>query len=71
MLTANADIRSGNGSVAEGKSDKATVTLKLADDDLEALAKGESLRDLYQHGRIRIDGDVRVAHKLNFFKGLV
>ena len=60
----------GNGAVTEGKNDKATVTLKLADDDLEALAKGESLRDLYQHGRIRIDGDVRVAHKLTFFKGL-
>ena len=58
-------------------SDPATVqkaalaTLTVADDDLVALAKGENLRDLYMHGRIRIDGDVRVAHKLNFFKGLV
>ncbi|MBS2017550.1 MAG: SDR family NAD(P)-dependent oxidoreductase [Deltaproteobacteria bacterium] len=60
----------GSGAVSEGKNDKAAVTLKLADEDLEALAKGESLRDLYQHGRIRLDGDVRVAHKLNFWKGL-
>jgi len=59
-----------NVAVKEGKGE-ADTTLKLADDDLEALAKGESLKDLYQHGRVRIDGDVRVAHKLTFFKGLV
>ena len=38
---------------------------------IEALAKGETLRDHYQRGNIRIDGDARVAQKLNFFKGLV
>ncbi len=64
------DLKNGAGSVKEGKS-AADVTLKLADDDLEALAKGETLRDLYQRGRIRIDGDARVAAKLSFFKGLV
>ncbi len=61
----------GAGAIKEGTDAKAAVTLKLSDDDLEALAKGEALRDLYQHGRVRIDGDARVAHKLNFFKGLV
>ena len=60
----------GAGSIKEGK-DKANVTLTLSDEDLEALAKGETLRDLYQHGRVRLDGDARVAHKLTFFKGLV
>jgi 3-hydroxyacyl-CoA dehydrogenase/3a,7a,12a-trihydroxy-5b-cholest-24-enoyl-CoA hydratase len=64
------DLKNGDGSIKDGKG-TADITLKLADDDLEALAKGENLRDLYQRGRIRIDGDVRVAHKLNFFKGLV
>jgi (3R)-3-hydroxyacyl-CoA dehydrogenase / 3a,7a,12a-trihydroxy-5b-cholest-24-enoyl-CoA hydratase / enoyl-CoA hydratase 2 len=59
----------GAGTIAEGKG--GDVTLTLADDDLVALAKGEPIRDLYQHGRIRLDGDVRIAHKLNFFKGLV
>jgi (3R)-3-hydroxyacyl-CoA dehydrogenase / 3a,7a,12a-trihydroxy-5b-cholest-24-enoyl-CoA hydratase / enoyl-CoA hydratase 2 len=63
-----ADFRSGT--VKEGTA-KAEATLRLADDDLVALAQGESLRDLYQHGRVRIDGDPRVAHKLTFFKGLV
>ena len=61
----------GAGAIKEGTDAKAAVTLRLSDDDLEALAKGEALRDLYQHGRVRIDGDARVAHKLNFFKGLV
>jgi (3R)-3-hydroxyacyl-CoA dehydrogenase / 3a,7a,12a-trihydroxy-5b-cholest-24-enoyl-CoA hydratase / enoyl-CoA hydratase 2 len=61
----------GNGAISEGDTKGASITLTLGDDDLVALAKGENLRDLYQHGRIRIDGDPRVAHKLNFFKGLV
>ncbi len=60
----------GGGKITEGKS-AADTTLTLSDDDLVALAKGESLRDLYQHGRVRIDGNTRVAHKLNFWKGLV
>jgi (3R)-3-hydroxyacyl-CoA dehydrogenase / 3a,7a,12a-trihydroxy-5b-cholest-24-enoyl-CoA hydratase / enoyl-CoA hydratase 2 len=61
----------GNGAITEGSAKGAAITLTLSDDDLVALAKGENLRDLYQHGRIRIDGDPRVAHKLTFFKGLV
>jgi 3-hydroxyacyl-CoA dehydrogenase/3a,7a,12a-trihydroxy-5b-cholest-24-enoyl-CoA hydratase len=60
----------GAGAITQGTG-KADVTVKLSDDDLEALAKGEPLRDLYQHGRVRIDGDPRIAHKLTFFKGLV
>jgi 3-hydroxyacyl-CoA dehydrogenase/3a,7a,12a-trihydroxy-5b-cholest-24-enoyl-CoA hydratase len=64
------DLKNGAGSIKEGAG-AADVTLKLSDDDLEALAKGENFRDLYQRGRIRLDGDARVAQKLNFFKGLV
>ena len=60
----------GGGAVTEGKA-AADATLTLSDDDLVALAKGETLRELYQHGRVRIDGNTRVAHKLNFWKGLV
>ncbi|HVJ92115.1 MAG TPA: SCP2 sterol-binding domain-containing protein, partial [Labilithrix sp.] len=59
----------GTGTVTEGKSD-AQVTLTLSDDDFVALGKGEALRELYQHGRVRIDGDTRIAHKLTFWKGL-
>ncbi|HVH46025.1 MAG TPA: SCP2 sterol-binding domain-containing protein, partial [Labilithrix sp.] len=60
----------GAGSVTEGADKGAAVTLTLTDEDLVALTKGESLRDLYQHGRVRVDGDARIAHKLTFFKGL-
>ena len=61
----------GEGKVAEGKPSSAAVTLTLTDADLVALAKGETLRDLYQHGRVRLDGDARIAQKLGFWKGLV
>ncbi|MDB4943604.1 MAG: Oxidoreductase, short chain dehydrogenase/reductase family [Labilithrix sp.] len=64
------DLKNGAGSVTEGKG-PADVTLKLADEDLEALARDGDLKDLYQRGKVRIDGDARVAHKLSFFKGLV
>ena len=60
----------GAGSVKEGTG-AADVTLKLSDGTLEALAKGESLRDHFQRGDIRVDGDMRIVPKLNFFKGLV
>ena len=64
------DLKNGAGSVKEGGG-AADLTLKLSDDDLQALANGENLRDLYQRGRIRLDGDARLAQKLNFWKGLV
>jgi 3-hydroxyacyl-CoA dehydrogenase/3a,7a,12a-trihydroxy-5b-cholest-24-enoyl-CoA hydratase len=64
------DLKTGAGSVTEGKG-AADVTLKLADEDLAALAQGETVRDLFQRGRVRIDGDMKVAPKLNFWKGLV
>jgi 3-hydroxyacyl-CoA dehydrogenase/3a,7a,12a-trihydroxy-5b-cholest-24-enoyl-CoA hydratase len=62
----------GAGAVREGKDSKATTRLRVADGDLVALCKDPpSARDLYQHGTLRVDGDVRVAHKLTFLKDLV
>ena len=46
------------------------ATLTIADADLPALASG-NVRNLYQHGKLRVDGDVTVAHRLGFLKGLV
>ncbi len=58
-------------SVTQGAAAGATATLTLADADLAALARGAaSARDLFQHGRLRVDGDVSVAHRLGFLKGL-
>ena len=42
----------------------------LADEDLAELVKGHVASDLHQRGKLRIDGDVRLAHKLGLFKGL-
>jgi 3-hydroxyacyl-CoA dehydrogenase/3a,7a,12a-trihydroxy-5b-cholest-24-enoyl-CoA hydratase len=50
-------------------SDTAT-TITVADADLPALADGK-VRELYQHGKLRVDGDVSVAHRLGFTKGVI
>jgi len=48
----------------------AKATLTIADADLPTLASG-NVRSLYQHGKLRVDGDVSVAHRLGFLKGLI
>jgi 3-hydroxyacyl-CoA dehydrogenase/3a,7a,12a-trihydroxy-5b-cholest-24-enoyl-CoA hydratase len=48
------------------------ATLTLSDEDLTALAKGEATaKDLYMHGALRVDGDVKVAHRLGIFNKLI
>jgi 3-hydroxyacyl-CoA dehydrogenase/3a,7a,12a-trihydroxy-5b-cholest-24-enoyl-CoA hydratase len=49
--------------------DSKTV-LVIADADLPALAAG-NIKSLYQHGKVRIDGDISVAHRLGFLKGVI
>ncbi|HTB78068.1 MAG TPA: SCP2 sterol-binding domain-containing protein, partial [Polyangiaceae bacterium] len=62
----------GPGEVREGTDAKATTTLRIDDADLAALSKDPSTaRDLYQHGKLKVIGDVRVAQKLGFLKDLV
>ena len=65
------DLKSATPSVKEGKDAAAETTLRLADEDLSELVKGHSASDLHQRGKLRVDGDVRIAHKLGLFKGLV
>jgi 3-hydroxyacyl-CoA dehydrogenase/3a,7a,12a-trihydroxy-5b-cholest-24-enoyl-CoA hydratase len=60
----------GKGAVREGSDPKAAVTFTLDDADLAALSKKDGARDLYQHGKLRVDGDVRLAQKLSFLNGL-
>ncbi|HEX4870032.1 MAG TPA: SCP2 sterol-binding domain-containing protein, partial [Moraxellaceae bacterium] len=58
--------------ITGGDSANAATKLGIADADLAALAKGEAeARDLYQHGKLRVDGDVAPAHALGIFKGLL
>ena len=57
---------------AEGTAANAATTLVIDDADLGALASGKAdLRDLYQHGKLRVNGDVMPAHQLAFLKGLL
>ena len=51
---------------------KPTTTFTLADADLVTLASGKATpRELFQRGKMRIDGDITVAHRLGLLKGLV
>ncbi|MFO0649372.1 MAG: SDR family NAD(P)-dependent oxidoreductase [Polyangiales bacterium] len=51
--------------VSEGKASDAAAYLILSDDDLAGIASGAaSARSLFMRGQLRIDGDVRVAHRL-------
>jgi 3-hydroxyacyl-CoA dehydrogenase/3a,7a,12a-trihydroxy-5b-cholest-24-enoyl-CoA hydratase len=61
----------GAGAVREGTEPKATTVLRIEDADLAALAKDPSqAQSFYQHGKLRVDGDVRPARKLSFLKDL-
>jgi 3-hydroxyacyl-CoA dehydrogenase/3a,7a,12a-trihydroxy-5b-cholest-24-enoyl-CoA hydratase len=62
----------GAGAVREGTDAAAAATLRIDDADLVALSKDPSIaRDLYQHGKLKVTGDVRIAQKLGFLKDLI
>jgi len=66
------DLKTGAGSVKEGTITDATTTLTISDDDLAELAKGAvDARELFQQGKLRVDGDITVAHRLGFLKKLI
>jgi (3R)-3-hydroxyacyl-CoA dehydrogenase / 3a,7a,12a-trihydroxy-5b-cholest-24-enoyl-CoA hydratase / enoyl-CoA hydratase 2 len=51
---------------------KVDAVCTLGDADLAALASGKaSARQLFQQGKLRIDGDLSVGHRLGFLKGLI
>lgn len=54
------------------KGHKPATVLTLADADLAALASGKATaQSLFQRGRLRVDGDVQLAHKLGFLDQLI
>jgi 3-hydroxyacyl-CoA dehydrogenase/3a,7a,12a-trihydroxy-5b-cholest-24-enoyl-CoA hydratase len=66
------DLSSGAGSVKEGTDPKAATLFTLEGQHLLALVKGTgSAHDLFQHGQLRVDGDVHYAKKLGILKDLV
>ena len=65
------DLSKAPGAVASGAQPDATATLTLSDEDLGALVADVSqARALFQQGKLRIDGDMKVAHRLGFLKNL-
>jgi 3-hydroxyacyl-CoA dehydrogenase/3a,7a,12a-trihydroxy-5b-cholest-24-enoyl-CoA hydratase len=61
----------GAGTVREGKEAKANAVFRVSDADLVLLSRDPALsRDFFQRGKLRVDGDVRFAHKLSFLKDL-
>jgi 3-hydroxyacyl-CoA dehydrogenase/3a,7a,12a-trihydroxy-5b-cholest-24-enoyl-CoA hydratase len=51
---------------------KIDATLTISDADLVALVTGKATaKRLYQHGQLRVDGDVTVAHRLGFLNNLI
>jgi len=66
------DMRKSPGSVETGQNGEAAVTFTISDGDLKSLVSGEaSAHDMYMRGSLRVDGDVRVAQRLAFLKGLL
>ncbi|MFI4980721.1 MAG: SCP2 sterol-binding domain-containing protein, partial [Nevskiales bacterium] len=66
------DLSGKSPRVEQGQSDKAATVFGIADEDLAALASGAAdARDLYQRGKLRVDGDVRLAHGLAVFSKLI
>jgi 3-hydroxyacyl-CoA dehydrogenase/3a,7a,12a-trihydroxy-5b-cholest-24-enoyl-CoA hydratase len=58
------------GTVQQGMTDEPAAVFTLSDQDLEALAGGASAQDFFQRGKLRIDGDVRLARQLGILAGL-
>ena len=51
---------------------KVDAVCTINDADLAALASGKATaRQLFQQGKLRIDGDISVGHRLGFLKGLI
>ena len=65
------NLKDGKGGVTEGTDAKATATITLADEDLGELATTGAAKELYMNGKLRLDGDAKVAHRLTFFKALI
>ncbi|MDB4993501.1 MAG: Oxidoreductase, short chain dehydrogenase/reductase family protein [Myxococcaceae bacterium] len=66
------DLKNGAGSVTEGTAKGADAVLTITTEDLVALASGSaSAQALFQQGKLKVDGDVRPAHKLGFLNGVL
>ena len=66
------DLENAPPALESGETDGATTTITIADADLAELSSGAATpQSLFQKGKLRVDGDVEPAHRLNFLKGLI
>jgi 3-hydroxyacyl-CoA dehydrogenase/3a,7a,12a-trihydroxy-5b-cholest-24-enoyl-CoA hydratase len=66
------DLKNRPPALKTGETDGATTIIMIADADLAELSSGEkTTQSLFQRGKLRIDGDMQPAHRLNFLKGLI
>ena len=66
------DLSGKTAKVEAGENSKAAAVFGIADADLAALVKGEvQAEDLFQKGRLRVDGDVKLARELSFLNKLI
>jgi 3-hydroxyacyl-CoA dehydrogenase/3a,7a,12a-trihydroxy-5b-cholest-24-enoyl-CoA hydratase len=66
------ELAGNTARVEQGRSASAGTTVTVSDAELEALATGAAtVRQLYQRGAVRIDGEVAPAHRLGLLKGLI
>ena len=60
------DLRAGRPQIQAEATDAAAATFYLSDEDLSALFAGKAqAQDLFQRGRLRIEGELRLAHSLD------
>ncbi|MFW2388844.1 MAG: SDR family NAD(P)-dependent oxidoreductase [Polyangiales bacterium] len=66
------DLQNQPPALKSGETDGATTTITVADADLAELSSGEATpQSLFQKGKLRVDGALEPAHRLNFLKGLI
>lgn len=63
------DLKEGEGGVSEGEAGKADATLSVSEENFLAMCTGEAdAQKLFFAGKLKIDGDMMAAAKLEFLK---
>lgn len=66
------DLANQPPALKAGETDGATTTITIDDADLAELSSGQmTTQALFQRGKLRVDGDIQPAHRLNFLKDLI
>jgi 3-hydroxyacyl-CoA dehydrogenase/3a,7a,12a-trihydroxy-5b-cholest-24-enoyl-CoA hydratase len=58
-------VDAGAGTVGKGEASDAAAIITIADEDLAALSGEGSARALFMRGKLRVDGDITLARRLD------